>query len=353
MTADQIPSVTDRMKPVAVGAPVIAVRFLSDATAVFVAGEEALMLVPHGGEASRVDVHGGGILAVASDGTRVVTGGDDGRIVETSAARASTTAATDPKRRWIDHVAIAPDGTIAWSAGKEVFVQGGKVQGAKVQGARKDAARKDAAPRTTAAPSTVGGLAFAPKGLRLAISHYNGVTLWYPNATEVPPARLQEWKGSHLDVGFSPDGRHVVTAMQEPALHGWRIADGKHMRMTGYSTKVRSMAFTAGGSFLATSGAPQLVVWPFHGEDGPLGREPTLLAPGDTKVSTVACHPSLDVVATGYDDGLILLVRLGDGGEILARRPGGSPVTGLAWNSSGALLAFGTEDGDAGIVDLS
>ena len=46
-----------------------------------------------------------------------------------------------------------------------------------------------------------------------------------------------EWKGSHLDVTFSPDGRFLVTAMQEPTLHGWRLVDSKHMRMSGYAAR--------------------------------------------------------------------------------------------------------------------
>ena len=66
------------------------------------------------------------------------------------------------------------------------------------------------------------GLAFAPKGFRLAIAHYNGVTLWFPNASATP--EKLEWKGSHLSVAFSPDGKFLVTAMQEPTLHGWRLA---------------------------------------------------------------------------------------------------------------------------------
>jgi WD40 repeat protein len=334
MTSTDIPSVANRTRPVAAGAPVVAACFLRT-TAVFALGEEALLFAPADGEPRRVDVHGGGILAAASDAERVVTAGDDGKVVATAADMSTATVAVDPKRRWIDHVAIAPDGTIAWSAGRQTWVE----------------ARKGG-PRVIDAPSTVGGLTFAPKGLRLAISHYNGVTLWFPNAAEAAPERL-EWKGSHLDVIISPDGRYVVTAMQEPALHGWRLADGKHMRMTGYSAKVRAMAWTADGKWLATSGAPQLVVWPFHGKDGPMGKEPQMLAAGETKVSAVACHPVGDVIAAGYEDGVILLVRLSDGAEILARSPGGSPVAALAWNASGSLLAFGTEEGDAGIVDVS
>src|SRR5207248_11690114 len=89
--------------------------------------------------------------------------------------------------------------------------------------------------RTLEVPSSVGGLAFAPKGFRLAIAHYNGATLWFPNAAAAPE-RL-EWKGSYLLVSFSPDGKFLVTAKQERMLHGWRLADGKHMRMSGYSAK--------------------------------------------------------------------------------------------------------------------
>jgi WD40 repeat protein len=304
---------------------------------VFVLGDEALLFVAGGGEPQRIDVHAGGILAAVGDGARIVTGGDDGKVVATAADMTTTTVAADPKHRWIDRVAIAPDGTVAWSAGKEAYVQPRKEGGE---------------PRMLVAPSTVGGLAFAPKGLRLAISHYNGATLWFPNAAGATPERL-EWKGSHLDVTFSPDGRYLVTAMQEPTLHGWRVVDAKSMRMSGYSAKVRAMAWTADGKWLATSGAPELIIWPFGGKDGPMGKQPHMVAPGEAKVSAVACHPQNDVIAAGYDDGLILLVRMSDGAEILARTPGGSPVSTLAWNAAGTLLAFGTEEGEAGIVDLA
>jgi WD40 repeat protein len=332
-TADT-PSVADRARLVAAGAPVVDAYFLGSAV-VFVLGDEALLFVTDGGNPQRVEVHGGGILAAASDGKRILTGGDDGKVVATQADMTTATIATDPKHRWIDHVAIAPDGTVGWSAGKDAFVQPSKGE-----------------PRKLEAPSTVGGLAFAPKGRRLAIAHYNGVTLWFPNAAEAAPERL-EWKGSHLDVTFSPDGRYLVTAMQEPDLHGWRLADRKHMRMSGYSTKVRAMAWTADGNGLATSGAPQLIVWPFHGKDGPMGKQPQMLAPAEHQVSAVACHPLNEVIAAGYEDGLVLLVRSPDGAEVLARRPDGSPVSALAWNRAGTALAFGTENGEAGIVDLS
>ena len=59
------------------------------------------------------------------------------------------------------------------------------------------------------------------------------------------------------------------------------------------------------------------------------------------------------VLATGYEDGCILLVRLTDGSELFARHPtDGSRVTALAWDRDAKRLAFGCEDGRAGILTL-
>ncbi len=66
--AASIVSVTDRVRPLAIGMPVIAVHFLGDHAA-FVGAEENVAVVSAAGEISRVTVHGGGILCVASDGT--------------------------------------------------------------------------------------------------------------------------------------------------------------------------------------------------------------------------------------------------------------------------------------------
>jgi WD40 repeat protein len=330
--AASIASVTDRVRPVAIGMPVTSVHFLGE-RAVFVDAEESVAMASADGEISRVAVHGGGILCAASDGERIVMGGDDGKLVALDAKGEVSLLATDPKRRWIDNVALHPDGAVAWSAGKTAFVRG-------VKGEEK----------SFDVPSTVGGLAFAPKGLRLAVAHYSGVTLWFPNM--VATAEVLEWAGSHLSVVFSPDNKFLVTAMHEPALHGWRLADHRHMRMTGYPGRVRSMSWSAGGKALATSGADTVILWPFASKDGPMGKEPAMLAPLQARVSMVACHPKQDILAAGYSDGTILMVRLTDGAEILVRKPGAVPVSALAWNAKGTLLAFAAENGDAGLLEL-
>jgi WD40 repeat protein len=327
-----IVSVTDRVRPLAIGMPVTSVHFLGDSAA-FVGAEENVAMVNGADEISKVTVHGGGILCAASDGTRIVMGGDDGKLVALSAKGEVALVATDPKRRWIDNVALHPDGGVAWSAGKTAFVRSGRAE-----------------EKSLDVPSTVGGLAFAPKGLRLAVAHYNGVTLWFPNMAAKP--EYLEWAGSHLGVVFSPDNKFLVTSMHEPALHGWRLADNRHMRMSGYPGRVRSMSWSAGGKSLATSGADTVIMWPFGSKDGPMGKEPAMLAPLQARVAMVACHPKQDILAAGYSDGTLLMVRLNDGAEILVRRNGTAPVSALAWNAKGTLLAFAAEDGDAGLLEL-
>lgn len=327
-----IASVTDRVRNVAIGAPVTSVHFLGD-RAFFVGVEEHVSIAGGEGDLSRIAVLDGGILCSACDGARIAMGGDNGKVVALDAKGVVTELAADAKRRWIDNVALHPDGAYAWSVGKFAYLRSGKNDEKSLE-----------------VPSTVGGLAFAPKGLRLAVAHYGGATLWFPNMTATP--EFFAWAGSHLGVTFSPDNKFVVTTMHEPALHGWRLADNRSMRMSGYPGRVKSMSWSTGGKFLATSGADAVIMWPFASKDGPMGKEPAMLAPLQARVTAVACHPKQDVLAAGYGDGTILMVRLEDGAEILVRRNGTPPVAALAWNAKGTLLAFADEAGGGGLLAL-
>jgi len=95
------------------------------------------------------------------------------------------------------------------------------------------------------------------------------------------------------------------------------------------------------------------VLWPFHG-GGPMGKAPTELAGGDAVFCTaVASHPDKEVVAAGFADGLVVLAEIGSGRVMPVAAPGRGAVSMIAWSPSGAHLAFGTETGFAGLVDLS
>ena len=164
--------------------------------------------------------------------------------------------------------------------------------------------------------------------MRLAIARYDGVELLWVNTKS--PNQFLEWKGSHTGVMFSPDGKYVVSVMQENALHGWRLGDNKHMRMSGYPAKVTSTSWSHKGKWLATSGAPAAILWPFTGKDGPMGKAPKELGGmGKTMVTRVCCHPSADMLAIGYENGMIMGVRIEDGKIVSLRREGQGAVSTL------------------------
>lgn len=284
----------------------------------------------------RHEAHQGAVLALAADAKDgVISGGDDGRFMRLGADGQLVELARYGSR-WVEHVAAHESGLRAVAVGKAVHVLDGA----------------GAALKSLAHPSSVTGIAIDAKGKRIAASHYNGVSLWFVAAKEDKPRSL-EWKGSHTGVAISPDGTHVVTTMQENTLHGWRLADGQHMRMAGYPAKTKSLSFTAKGRWLATSGADCIVIWPFFG-GGPMGKAPTELAGGDEALCTmVACHPQQEVVAAGFSDGLVLMAEIASGRVMPVSAPGRGAISALAWNDAGTHLAFGTEEGFAGLLDLS
>ncbi len=319
-------------------------------------GDGTARVLPASDEAVQpksVKMHDGISLSLQpdADAHAFLSGGDDGKVLILDPVLGETNELAGHKNVWIDHVASSADGKFrAYNAGKEIHIL--NEEGQEVFDP----------PSVSGAP---GGIAFSPNGKRLAVSHYNGVSLWWLGARAVavvgsprsgrtaeqsrgknsPEAETFEAKGSHLGLVWSPDGKALLASMQEGALHGWSLPDKKEMQMQGYASKVRSMAFTARGKFLATSGAEQVVCWPFTG-GGPWGKEPLVLGGAEGRLVTcVAPHPGDEMVAAGYGDGMIVLAPLDGRMEIAINPPEGSAINGLVWNGSGDALFASTESG--------
>ncbi len=322
--------------PLDIEGHVVAAAFLGDIP-FFAAASGAIHRLDGGDKVA--EAHQGLLTCVKDHASQtLVTGGEDGKVLRIAHDGSVGTLAEVP-RKWIAVVAAGPQGAVAYAHGKSAFVR-----------------LADGTVKEFTEQRTVEGIDFAPKGLRIALARYNGVSLHWVG-TAGTPVDL-EWKGAHTGVTFSPDGRFVVTTMQESALHGWKL-DGKpnesrHMRMTGYPAKVKSLSWSPKGKWLASSGAPAAIVWPFAGKDGPMGKAPLELGTrANILVTNVAFHPADEVLAIGFIDGMILAVRVADGKEALLRRPGKGAITSMAWSANGKLLAFASEAGDCGVVDIS
>lgn len=278
-----------------------------------------------------IEAHTGPVLSLAKDASTaaVFTGGDDGRFLRISLDGCVEELANFGTR-WVDCVAAA-QGYYACSSGKAAHVW-------------RDG---DASPKVFEHPSTVGGLAFDAKARRLAVAHYGGATVWERGERRWKSSKLI-WKGSHGAATFSPDGKYLVTSMQENALHGWRLRDKADMRMSGYPAKAKSFAWVGNAPFLATSGADEAICWPFEGKDGPMGKSPATCAYGGkqlcTAVTGLVGHSG---VFAGFADGSVLAGRLSADDhleDLVVKGSSGTPVTTLALTQDGWLFV-GEEEG--------
>ena len=323
---------------------VVAARFSRDGQKVaFALGDGSVRIADANGTGEWIsaEVHDGAVLDFASDpsGDGFISAGDDGKVRRIGADGTVSDLASFGSK-WVEHVATFAlekgKGLIAASAGKVVrlFDQAGQLL------------------KELTHPSTVTGLVFDGKGKRIGASHYNGASLWFVAAKTDTPRKL-EWKGSHTGIVIHPEGEAVVTAMQENALHGWKLPNGEHMRMSGYPAKTESLSFTRNGKWMASSGADAMVLWPFHG-GGPMGKAPLELAGGDGIIcNRVAANPRDEIVAGGFADGLVVIADVNSSRILPVVPPDHGAISTLVWSPNGTELAVGTETGFAAIIDFT
>jgi WD40 repeat protein len=289
------------------------------------------------GEATDAHPNGAVLSAcVHPSGEGILTGGDDGRVIWTS--RSSSKEITAVKGRWIDAIASSPEsGLIAFGAAKELHIR--------------DAA-DPAFERVFVHERTVADVAFDAKGRRVAVATYGGAALWYARIAEQKPTFLK-FAGSHIALRWSPDGKFLISSMQENQLHGWRVADAHDMRMGGYPAKVKSMAFLGNGLLMATSGAQGAVVWPFSGNTGPMNKSAAEVGFDEsTLVTQVAATPKAFILAGGTEDGRVWVADVRHSKLRHVKADKGPPITALAVSQAADRIAWGDEEGGAGVIDI-
>lgn len=329
-------------RTVAADAPVAACAFSRDgATVAFALGDGCVRTLPAdisaAAPAALKPVHGGAVLSLVADpaGDGFVSGGDDGRLLRLG-LDGTATELFNQKGKWVEHLAAhRATGAVAASVGKAAIVvsKAGEV--------------REFGPHQ----STVADLDFSKDGSRIGCAHYGGVTVWSLGQTTAPPRRFA-WRGSHVALRWSTDGKFIATGTQENDIHVWRMAQATDMRMQGYPAKVKSLSWTADARFLYTSSQPVFTAWPFSGK-GPEGKPPLQFGEeGAGLLSVVAAHPTAEFVAGGYDSGELQLGDIKTRRSVVLKMADGSAITCLAWSPDGFKLAVGNERGDLLVVDL-
>lgn len=240
-----------------------------------------------GARLARFDGHEHGALAVAwsPDGRHLASAGQDGRVAiyyQSSAPRLLNAGGS-----WVDQLAWSPGGEwLASAAGRSlrVWLEDGTL-----------------AAEVTGFESTVTSLFWMPGGTELVTSCYGGIQ--FVEVGRPDWVRRLDWKGSILKALPSPDGRFIATGNQDATVHVWETKTGKDLQMNGFPLKVRELAWSEDGLFLATGGAATVTLWHFAGR-GPAGKVPQQLKGHEERVSGIAFSGGGRLVSTAEDQTL-------------------------------------------------
>jgi len=163
---------------------------------------------------------------------------------------------------------------------------------------------------TVTAPVPVQLPTLSADGRWLAAVDGATVLLWDRQATAgSAPRRLAGHGGDVSSIGFSRDGRRLVSASRDRSAQVWPLdgaADARPVTLQGgHSAALSSADFSPDGRLVLTGSADNSVrVW-----DAASGRELSALAWHGDSVNSVVFHPDGERILTASDDGTARLGR--------------------------------------------
>ena len=283
--------------------------------------------------------HGFGTMALAwhPNGFILASAGQDGKVRLWDVNSGEQTAALAGGAAWVEHIAWLPSHNklrtpwLASSAGRtlRIWDETGNLQ--------------QEYPNHS---STIAHMQWHQPRNELALASYGVLTVRNPDQ----PDTLRElpWKGSSLVIAWSPDGKYIATGDQDSTVHFWITATGQDLQMWGYPTKVRELAWDQTSRYLATGGSDTVIVWDCGGK-GPEGTTPRTLKGHEASLSVLAYQHKGALLASGGNDGLMMLWSPVQQQTALCHWACPSPISQLHWLPDDRHLAVGT---DGGMVEL-
>ena len=99
---------------------------------------------------------------------------------------------------------------------------------------------------------------FSPDGNTLARNSNNTILLWDVNTGSLKKTfkhkeKADGYTDGAISVGFSPDGKYLVSGSYSGKVHLWDIKTGDFKRiLNGHTGNVNTLAISPNGKFLAT-----------------------------------------------------------------------------------------------------
>lgn len=190
--------------------------------------------------------HAQGALKVACSpaGDRIISSGQDGALVSWS-LKDGPRARRRGGGRWVDAIAWSERGSeLASAAGHVVRVWTPELELlVELQGYER----------------AVHGLHWRPGAAQLVV--LAGTRVSFVDLTSSGTAQVLEREQEILRMCMDPAGRQIATSLGGGSLHVWNLDTQRDLKMTGYRSAVRAMAWSPDGELLATGCKGDIAVW--------------------------------------------------------------------------------------------
>ncbi len=322
------PAYTSRLQQTAEVKDVV---FSDDGTLVVSGGQDGRVIVWDNRTHRQVRVlepGDGAIRTVASSGRYLAAGTLDGTVLLWDIGTGQLlTRLKMPKQR-VSGLAFSRDGSTLAAIGADPGVQRWAVPGGQPL------------PTLPATGGQRADVAYGPDGRMAVVDGEDSVSVWGPDATTVT--------SYHLDyeataVAFSPDGTRVATGGDDPDATLLDVATGKSTRLRGHTGYVRSLAFSADSQRLVSGGNDNFaIVW-----DVSTATILSRLAGHTAELYGVAVSAAGNSVATAGRDTTILTYDTAD----LPLIGHTDNIAAVATNPDGTRIASASRDKTVSIWD--
>lgn len=196
---------------------------------------------------------------------------------------------------------------------------------------------------------TVGGVAFASDGNRLAVAEIRGlVRIWQLQ----PQGALIAIAGPvsrEPNLCFSPDGQRFAAVAWDGTIRIWHAVSGQELSVfRGHTPPVHSLSFNPDGSLLAAGSPAEVCIWDSATEQGSIA-----FRGGTSAVNDVAVTPRGDAIAAAFADGTVKLWDRATRELRLEVAANDKPMWAIAFSPDGRQLATANEDGSVRLYDMT